>query len=298
MIILGYLRLSPVSKVWLGELFELLARNLDNGDDVVVDVDDDDNVENGKDDVTCHEARPPAGWLQSHLPRLNRSTLVMKMMLMMIVATILLTTLLNVDHDENTEPGPGPWLPPLPPDAPSLQVHDHHQHDCCHHYKHQHCHHRQQHHWLQHLGLECGAGLLPRDFILLEKRSESKIEKCHLFGVHPTESLYTWILLIFGWIDEKWIIVVYVLCYNRGQKVKVQHQFYRKGSKMEIEILLCWKSSLSPRGRKGSVSTNKRKERWEVEEKQKTKIFSIEIKKTFVLKRKKVVLERNILLKG
>ena len=36
MIILGYLRLSPVSKVWLGELFELLARNLDNGDDVVV----------------------------------------------------------------------------------------------------------------------------------------------------------------------------------------------------------------------------------------------------------------------
>ena len=49
MIILGYLRLSPVSKVWLGELFELLARNLDNGDDVVVD------------DVTCHEARPPAG---------------------------------------------------------------------------------------------------------------------------------------------------------------------------------------------------------------------------------------------
>ena len=42
MIILGYLRLSPVSKVWLGELFELLARNLDNGDDVVVDVDDDD----------------------------------------------------------------------------------------------------------------------------------------------------------------------------------------------------------------------------------------------------------------
>ena len=32
-----------------------------HGDDVAVDVDDDDNVENGKDDVTCHEARPPAG---------------------------------------------------------------------------------------------------------------------------------------------------------------------------------------------------------------------------------------------
>ena len=288
MIILGYLRLSPVSKVWLGELFELLARNLDNGDDVVVDVDDDDNVENGKEYVTCQEARPPAGWLQSHLPRLNRSTLVMKMMLMMIVATILMTTLLNVDHDENTEPGPGPWLPPLPPDAPSLQVHDHHQHHCCHHYKHQHCHHRQQHHWLQHLGLECGAGLLPRDFILLEKRSESKIENVISLEFTQLNHFIPGFYLYSGELMKSELLLSTFYVTTEARKLKFNINFIGKARKWKLRYF-CVESPLClhEEGREVYLQTKGKKD-GKLKKNRKQKYFLLKLRKLLCWKGKRL----------
>ena len=81
---------------------------------------------------------------------------------------------------------------------------------------------------------------------------------------------------------------------TEARKLKFNINFIGKARKWKLRYF-CVESPLClhEEGREVYLQTKGKKE-----EKQKTKIFSIEIKKTFVLKRKKVVLERNILLKG